>query len=791
MNNTTENLQNLPEKTAKKQTGIGALPRGIHRDPDSRSWVTLETIALTPIPIKFNQQCCTVSLLTLSQRLDDGLLYQPPWGMIIWSLTDKKVMDKENFILSGKKKDLPAQNPINVVPVSLGKTLDIKTRTLIENQLFALLDQLFIDPQKTDIDLNQLAPYYQKLFPQIIFDYYHRLFPESLQWLITENQPETSQVKVSESVDLQNIVSRPVREQNEDLSDDIYNWINQALRLTENWSLTDINSELIQLQKRYNIPGFKLALVGEFNRGKSRLINRLLGQNKLLPEAVLPSTATMTVITAGTDEKIIVNYGKNRQENRPLIPESWTDLLARDEQGNDQDVKASVTMTVNNEWLESLDIQLIDTPGFNDVNYQRVGILLDVIKQCDAVIFLCGATAPLQQTEREFLKVLFDEYHIQKMLIGVSFLDRLEEEERGQIMQYIQDKLPDFAKEIPVLPLLPLNKNQTDEEILTQFKQQITAMVNQRDRLLSRQKQVLGILLNKIQQMVEISKQAIAVEKMNPAAREKALKNIQNQREIQQKQWQKISLEIKLKAQKTAQKLGQNIREQSENLLEGVRIEVLRTNNCKFWWEKEFPFSLRRQLAPIERQLETVIGKLITEDYQWLQKTVNQQFKQQINMSMIEQNLGKEKSLELPELTIDEVTKYRTLVRIAGSLAVLGGYVFGGPIGVLTNTAIAILGENFLNATVERQKEIIQNKLPDIVNTALKQYCANIEKRVDNFYQQLLLETQKEQEKWQETTQKLLQETSNQSQITEKQIIWEKRLEQLLKLQAEIKPYLG
>ena len=52
---------------------------------------------------------------------------------------------------------------------------------------------------------------------------------------------------------------------------------------------------------------FNLAVVGEFKRGKSTLVNALIGDN-LLPMAVIPLTSIATIIAYGSRTHIAVRF---------------------------------------------------------------------------------------------------------------------------------------------------------------------------------------------------------------------------------------------------------------------------------------------------------------------------------------------------------------------------------------------------------------------------------------------------------------------------------------------------
>src|SRR5450755_369443 len=62
---------------------------------------------------------------------------------------------------------------------------------------------------------------------------------------------------------------------------------------------------------------FNLAVLGEFKRGKSTLINALLGRD-VLPTGVVPLTSMVTVIRHGPRERLIVHYRDGRETEHPV-----------------------------------------------------------------------------------------------------------------------------------------------------------------------------------------------------------------------------------------------------------------------------------------------------------------------------------------------------------------------------------------------------------------------------------------------------------------------------------------
>jgi small GTP-binding protein len=116
---------------------------------------------------------------------------------------------------------------------------------------------------------------------------------------------------------------------------------------------------------------FLLVVVGEFNAGKSALINALL-RAPVLPEGVTPTTAKITKIRYGT---------QNRQVQ--LDQETVEQLYPAD-------------------FLKNISI--VDTPGINAVVREHERMTKDFIPHSDLILLVTSADRPFTESERAFLE---------------------------------------------------------------------------------------------------------------------------------------------------------------------------------------------------------------------------------------------------------------------------------------------------------------------------------------------------------------------------------------------------
>lgn len=180
---------------------------------------------------------------------------------------------------------------------------------------------------------------------------------------------------------------------------------------------------------------FQLIVVGEFSRGKSMLVNAILGK-KLLPCSKNPTTATLNVIEDGDDvPAYIIHYYDGKEEE--LTEEKFLELIAPDGKGIDaSDIKefreesiklqkiSHVNIKISN-WMGKNGITLIDTPGVNDVNERREQITYKFIPNADAAIIVCSSTQQLSSSEMVFIKENILKNDINKLFIASNFKDML------------------------------------------------------------------------------------------------------------------------------------------------------------------------------------------------------------------------------------------------------------------------------------------------------------------------------------------------------------------------------
>lgn len=153
---------------------------------------------------------------------------------------------------------------------------------------------------------------------------------------------------------------------------------------------------------------FRLMVLGDMKHGKSTLLNVLLGK-QLLPSAVNPCTAILTIIRYGEQEKVTV-YFKDKPEQTMSFEQFSREFTIDPKEAKrfeQEQVQAfpDVSYAVVEYELELLKngIEIVDTPGLNDTD-ERNQLTLGYINSCHAILFVLNATKPCTMEERRYLE---------------------------------------------------------------------------------------------------------------------------------------------------------------------------------------------------------------------------------------------------------------------------------------------------------------------------------------------------------------------------------------------------
>jgi len=211
---------------------------------------------------------------------------------------------------------------------------------------------------------------------------------------------------------------------------------------------TEIDEEIQKLRENR----FYLVALGQFKRGKTTLLNALLGE-ELLPVGVLPLTTVVTLICHGPQKRAEVIFSDLRR--REIDLSELADYVG--EQGNPRNQKNVRYVEIHYPADLLRDgLVLVDTPGIGSLSLHNTETTWDFIPKVDAAILVLSPDPPITQIESEFLDEILQ--HVDRLFVVLNKTDLLTDSDLRETVAYtrsiLREKLND--RETYVYPLSAL-----------------------------------------------------------------------------------------------------------------------------------------------------------------------------------------------------------------------------------------------------------------------------------------------------------------------------------------------
>ena len=202
-----------------------------------------------------------------------------------------------------------------------------------------------------------------------------------------------------------------------------------------------ILEKLGDLRTRFEEGRLRVAVIGQFKRGKSTLLNALLGA-PVLPTGVTPVTAIPTFIEASNSAWAMVEFNSGKE---PIVTSTAHEIPAVLERHiseaqnphNQLDVER-VAIGVRSDFLDE-GIVLVDTPGVGSTFLHNTLTAEAVLTECDAALFVLSADPPITETEVSYLD------KVRKLIPKIFFIlnkaDLLDANEKSVAQRFLADVL--------------------------------------------------------------------------------------------------------------------------------------------------------------------------------------------------------------------------------------------------------------------------------------------------------------------------------------------------------------
>lgn len=509
---------------------------------------------------------------------------------------------------------------------------------------------------------------------------------------------------------------------------------------------------------------FTVAFVGEFSRGKSTLINRILGES-ILPAANLPTTAVLTRIVYGPKPLMTV-CGKDgmKIKDLPVKAESWAGLTASN--FGEEEPEGSVVIQYPDKWLGEYAIDIIDTPGAGDLEDKRLRVIERSMVNADSAIIAIDANKALSQTEQLFIQQKIMSRGVPFVALAITKLDLIDEKDRVYIITYILNKLKALKIAVPIviaddsiaIPGIEILSDANVYVGINKLKQMVVAWMANENRcsLMEKWLSINALAIINTARAFLMQQQEIIY--AQDVEREKLIRQRNTALSEVHSKWESLRKEMQTRCKGCVEAFMKAAQDAGGSIIENLQHEVERQPNPKEWLEKEYSYRVKRELSAISLSLDNLVAKRVTMDMNWLNKELSKQFKEIVGSEVaalmsredflptVDENAVKLNNLKDKSVKATVVSSVLTL----GAALMLG--VAGGAPMILATMGVGTVANLFSKKALEkegnRQREVVKDLIAQQIPGVIKEAVSDSETKIKIIYNDIISESHNTESRW-------------------------------------------
>lgn len=208
-----------------------------------------------------------------------------------------------------------------------------------------------------------------------------------------------------------------------------------------------ILAELRTLFARLAEDRFNLVVVGRFNRGKTSLMNALLGSDRL-PTGILPLTSVITTVVYGTTERVMIKFRETRLDSEVSLDALPGYITQEHNPGNVRQVETAEVQLP--EEILRRGFHIIDTPGLGSHIAENTRTTERFLPEADAFVLVTSYESPVSEEELAVLDTASTSFR--RVFVVLNKQDTVSVEDRETVQQYVRQRLRDvFDLDCPAL----------------------------------------------------------------------------------------------------------------------------------------------------------------------------------------------------------------------------------------------------------------------------------------------------------------------------------------------------
>ena len=541
---------------------------------------------------------------------------------------------------------------------------------------------------------------------------------------------------------------------------------------------------------------------GEFKRGKSSLINAIIG-DEICPTDIGIATAVVTRIMYGQTKKAVRYYGNLLQGENALKKEeiAWDDIQ-KYTVGDVIEIGSTVQMDLYypSEFLKE-GLVVIDTPGIGGLDPRHANLTAMALPYADIAVFITDASEPVTESELKF----YEKKVASRVKSTIVLINKSDILSQDVLQTHIETTRNTFLSvgnptivAVSAMNWLLYNQLEDEEFKVSSNRDAVIAAINSQIKMFRKGQlmQFRDILLSEINDILE----TVKVEKMQLEANHNTQNNaIQNYKDQQQKLVQ-FRNEI---ANPTS-----SIRLQVNSLFENARNEVLNQISHE---------GTLLTTSTFDRLIDSENG--LNNDGKWLVAQINdelQELSYNVNLTtkktfdQISKTLEKKISEVLSdedinisdELRIHSVLNSQLAFNLAGKFA-QGGIIatalaigadflipgIGWAVGLMS--AAALIWRRLNQESRQQKKMMIRQQVLPKINLAITDLRNQINTQFTKYHQNILQTIQtmlsETEEKMKAIQQTIIESRENEKNFKENMSIIEQREKFLNTLYSQMK----
>lgn len=528
-------------------------------------------------------------------------------------------------------------------------------------------------------------------------------------------------------------------------------WFSRAAELIADSGLAGPAERLAGIRAALTRAGFRAVVLGEFSRGKTTLVNHLLGGPVLPPGTSLPVPVAVSAGSAGCLEL----PGVDGIEHVALAPPGYAGDPSRADHGQSplgpeliQRLRAVdpgrgelVRLRLAHPLLDGADVELVDTPGDDGYWAEPRSGAWRLVTSADAAIVVVAANAPLSLSEVALLRDRVLDAGVPRIILAVTKLDLVEPPEWDRVLARIRTKVDGIDPRIRVASV----GAPADEDPAAKVRGWLLAAADPGPRRRARAVQAAAQLAHLLRGLSGTAVEAARLSELDAAQRAASLSEARQGLDAEVLLFDEYRIELRRRQGDVARRFRDRLAAARTDVADAVRYDLHRCGDPRTWWERDMPRRLHRELTAVARLWANRLRAAVLADVSWYEAEVSQRFDDRTPGPGPVFDELIPPAAPPTESTVPYLRTRKLVYRVGPTTAALAGAVLVpgiGPIAMIgASVAGTLLTEIKLRSELEHQREQVARQLDALVRRVMDEFADRVERQLRDVYDELVERT--------------------------------------------------